>query len=258
MIADVYRAALEALEQGEAFALATVITSEGSSPGKLGHKMLLGVGGRRVGTVGGGQLEHHVARAMQAMLARGQGAVLDYSFRPGAQNNPGLTCGGSVTIAVEVVQPPARILLCGGGHVARALAEQLDLLGYTHVVVDARPDVAGERAFPQAQEIVHASPPEFVRGHDLKRFSHVIVFTHDHALDRDTMLAVAATGFAGYVGMIGSARKWAVTRQALEEAGVAPEWIERVHCPIGLSIGARTPAEIAVSIAAELVGELRK
>jgi xanthine dehydrogenase accessory factor len=85
----------------------------------------------------------------------------------------------------------------------------------------------------------------------------VIVFTHDHTLDRDTLLAVARAGFEGYVGMIGSARKWTATRQALIEGGVSEAWVGRVHCPIGLSIGAHTPPEIAVSIAAELVKELR-
>jgi len=255
MIAEVLKAALELLATGEPFALATVIEAQGSSPGKPGHKMLLRPDGRQVGTIGGGQLELHVQREMQAMLARGRGGLLTYSFEPGAPNNPGMTCGGAVTIAIEVAAAAARVLLCGGGHVAQALARQLRELGYAHVLVDERPAVATREQFPAAVAIHHEAPPAHIRAGGLDRLSHVIIFTHDHALDRDTLLAVARAGFAGYVGLIGSARKWAATRQALIEAGVAEDWIARVHCPIGLAIGARTPAEIAVSIAAELVKE---
>jgi xanthine dehydrogenase accessory factor len=255
MIADVLRVALEALAAGEPFAVATVIAAEGSSPGKPGHKMLLRTDGRQVGTIGGGQLELHVQREVQAMLARGRGGVLTYSFEPGAPNNPGMTCGGGVTIAVEVVPAAARVLLCGGGHVAQALARQLRELGYAHVIVDERPAIASREQFPDAAAIRHDAPPAFIQANGLSGFSHVIIFTHDHTLDRETLLAVARSGFAGYVGLIGSARKWVATRQALLADGVAEDWIGRVHCPIGLSIGACTPAEIAVSIAAELIKE---
>ena len=255
MIADVLRAALEALGQGESFAVATVITARGSSPGKPGHKMLVRAGGGQVGTVGGGQLELHVQREVAAMLASGQGGLLEYSFEPGAPNNPGMTCGGSVTIAVEVVPAAARLLLCGGGHVAQALAQHLAGLAFAYGIVDARPEVAGRDQFPDAAEIRHESPAAFILRDGLAGFSHVLIFTHDHALDRETLLAVARTGFTGYVGLIGSARKWATTRAALLAAGIAGEWIDRVRCPIGLPIGAHTPAEIAVSIAAELIRE---
>ncbi len=255
MIADVLKAALEALAHGESFAVATVITARGSSPGKPGHKMVVRAGGAQVGTIGGGQLELHVQREVAAMLAAGQGGVLEYSFEPGAPNNPGMTCGGSVTIAVEVVPAAPRLLLCGGGHVAQSLAQHLGGLGFAHVVADERPQVAGREQFPNAADIRHESPAALIRRDGLAGFSHVIIFTHDHALDREILLAVARAGFAGYVGLIGSARKWATTRAALLAAGVAAEWIDRVHCPIGLSIGARTPAEIAVSIAAELIRE---
>ncbi len=114
MIADVLKAALEALARGESFAVATVITARGSSPGKPGHKMLVRAAGGQVGTIGGGQLELHVQREAAALLAAGQGRILEYSFEPGAPNNPGMTCGGGVTIAVEVVPAAARLLLCGG------------------------------------------------------------------------------------------------------------------------------------------------
>jgi xanthine dehydrogenase accessory factor len=84
-----------------------------------------------------------------------------------------------------------------------------------------------------------------------------VILTHDHALDRETLLALSKTGFWGYVGMIGSRRKWAETRKSLAEAGVPADWLDWVRCPIGEEIGAQNPAEIAVSIAAQIVKGIR-
>ncbi len=255
MIIDVLKAAVKAIEQGETFAMASVIESDGSSPGKPGHKMLIFSDGRLEGTVGGGQLEHRVIKEAREMIARGAGGMLDYSFDPDSTDSIGMMCGGRATVAVEVVIAPARVLLCGGGHVARALGRQLSELGLVHAVADDRPEVATPEAFPHAAEIIHTSPARYVAEVGLERFTHVIVMTHTHALDSKTVHAVAQTGFQRYVGLIGSRRKWEKIRGQLAEAGVPEAWISRVHCPIGLEIGAHTPAEIALSIAAELVKE---
>jgi xanthine dehydrogenase accessory factor len=243
------------MEAGESFALVTVVAAEGSSPGKPGHKMIVYADGRQEGTAGGGKLEHRVKQEALEMIRRGEGGLLSYSFDPDAPDSFGMLCGGSAQVAVEVVVPKNRVLLCGGGHVAQALARQLRELGIIYGVVDKRQEVATAACFPDAAEIVHERPPDFIERAGLARYTHVIVMTHDHALDRETVRAVAGAGFTGYVGLIGSRRKWDVIREALQEAQVAPAWIEDVHCPIGLSIGAHTPAEIAISIAAQIVQE---
>jgi xanthine dehydrogenase accessory factor len=255
MIAEILRSALSAIEAGESFALVTVVAAEGSSPGKPGHKMIVYADGRQEGTAGGGKLEHRVKQEALAMIRRGAGGLLSYSFDPDAPDSIGMLCGGSAQIAVEVVAPKNRVLLCGGGHVAQALARQFRELGIQYGVVDNREDVATAAAFPGAVELVHELPPGVIARGALARYTHVITLTHDHALDRETVLAVSRSGFTGYVGLIGSRRKWEAIREALLEAGVTPEWIESVHCPIGLAIGAHTPAEIAVAIAAEIIQE---
>jgi xanthine dehydrogenase accessory factor len=252
--ADVFQAALDSIERGETFALASVVESEGSSPGKPGHKMIVYPDGRLVGTVGGGGLEHQVIEAAQTMIARGSGGLLNYTFDADTAEE-GMICGGRATVAVEVISPSARVLLCGGGHVARALARQFEALGFGHVVADARKDIATRESFPAAGDIVHEDPASWIRAQGLAGFTHVIVLTHDHALDQECLRAIWGTTYSGYVGLIGSARKWSKIRAALSEAGVTTEWLDHVHCPIGLPIGGGTPAEIAVSIVAEIIQE---
>ena len=256
MIAAIFKRALQAIDEGENFALVTVIESEGSSPGKPGHKMIVFADGRQEGTAGGGQFEHRVKEEALAMIQRGEGGLLHYSFDPTSEDSIGMLCGGKATVAVEVVKPKAHILLCGAGHVGWALTQQFDQLGFTYAVLDAREDLTSPERFPRAGALIHASPEAFINEQSVAGYSHVIVMTHDHALDRDAMLAVATSGFAGYVGLIGSRRKWATIRAALSEAEIPEDWIGAVHCPIGLPIGGSRPAEIAISITAEILQEL--
>jgi len=190
MIARIFQAALEAIDRGESFALASVIEAEGSSPGKPGHKMIVYADGRQEGTIGGGALEWKVREQAREMLRRGTGGLLTEAFDADS-TEAGMVCGGSVSIAVEVIQPVARILLCGGGHVSQALARQFEALCYRYVVVDERPDLVTESRFPAAGRRVSASPAAWVRGEELAAFSHIIVMTHDHALDQAVLAAVA-------------------------------------------------------------------
>ena len=254
MMVNVIRALLAAIEQGERFALASVIATEGSSPGKPGHKMLVFADGRQVGTVGGGQMEEDARAQALEMLASGKGGLLEFSFdSPSA--GEGMICGGRATVVIEVHAPTARILVCGGGHVAQALARLFVTLGYIHFVVDERPEIAQERNFPVGTKLFCHAPVEWLRDADLNSFSHIIIMTNSHALDQSVLRRVLSDDFGGYVGLIGSGRKWAKIKAALAEGGIAPERLAAVHCPIGLPIGGSTPAEIAISIAAEIIQE---
>jgi xanthine dehydrogenase accessory factor len=255
VIRKILIAAAEAIEQGLPFVMITVVTADGSSPGKPGHKMIVFPDGRELGTVGGGGVETQAKAEAPAMLARGEGGVRTYDLDPESPGGIGAACGGKVTLAFEVFAGTERILLCGAGHVALAFARLCVDLGYVHTVVDGRADLATSARFPGAAEIVLEPPPEFVRHADLARYSRVVIFTHDHHLDGETLRQLHGRGYAGTIGMIGSARKWKEIRGALAASGVPEDWLVRVRCPIGLEIGSRTPPEIAVSIAAQIVKE---
>ncbi len=255
MSTEIYQAIIDAIDAGAAFAVASVIESKGSSPGKPGHKMMLFADSRQIGTIGGGTLELKVKEEMLGMIASGQGGILNYSFDSDSLESSGMVCGGQATIAVEVTSPTVRLLFCGGGHVAFSTAAQCRQLGYAYSVVDAREGLVSDSRYPEAARIMIESPVDYVARADLANYSHILIFTHEHSLDLNILRTVHKTDFTGYIGLIGSKKKWALFQNSLLEEGVTREWLNAVHCPIGLEIHADTPAEIALSIAAEIVKE---
>ncbi len=147
-----------------------------------------------------------------------------------------------------------RLILCGGGHVSLALAQIGALLDFEVVVLDDRSEFASRERFPMAREI-YCMP--FDRG--LEAAGHTerdffAILTRGHAYDKECLARILRGPWA-YVGMIGSRAKVAAVMAALEAEGFSQEELSRVHSPIGLKLGGQTPAEIAVSIAAELVAE---
>jgi len=153
----------------------------------------------------------------------------------------------------EPVFPPETVLVFGAGHIAEKLAPLCALAEFRVTVLDDRPEFASPARFPQADRVLAVDRYEgCLAGLALDPACYVVIVTHGHLHDR-TVLAQALRSTAGYIGMIGSRRKWAVIRQSLLEEGFTEADLARVHCPIGLEIGAETPAEIAVSIISEIV-----
>jgi len=164
---------------------------------------------------------------------------------------------GPCRVLLELHEPSPRLVLVGAGHIAQALAAMAVLSGFRVVVFDDRPSFVVPELFPPGTAL-HLGEPSTVadvvqpRGGDF-----VVIVTHAHAGDYDALVALAPCPTA-YLGMIGSATKVAKLKQrAATEAGIPRERLDRVFSPIGLAIAAETPAEIAVSILAEMVAVLR-
>lgn len=233
------------------FAVATVVKAVGSVPGKAGFKMLVRGDGATVGTVGGAGLEERVKAMALRCLAEKRGDVGRFdlaAWRPGGLDS---VCGGTVEVAIEVVLPVPHLLLAGGGHVGKAIADVARTLDWRVTVVDARPEYATRERFPDVAEVA-AAGPEWFAAADLAPYSHLYVLGHSWRIDTE-ILKQALPRFPGTVGVIGSEAKWVQMRDALRKEGVADEALERVRSPIGLPIGAQTPAEIAVAVVAEIV-----
>ena len=145
-----------------------------------------------------------------------------------------------------------RLILCGGGHVSLELAHIAGRLEFELIVIDDRPEFANESRFPMARQVVCAPFLEALDALGSRADDFYVLVTRGHAHDRDCLEHVLKGRYA-YVGMIGSRTKVAAVRQSLEAAGVSRETLDGVCAPIGLAIGAQTPAEIAVAIAAQLV-----
>ena len=147
-----------------------------------------------------------------------------------------------------------RLILCGGGHVSLEVAHIARRLEFELVIIDDRPEFASRDRFPMAGQVVCAPFLEALDALGSRESDYYVILTRGHAHDRDCLEHVLRGKYA-YAGMIGSRTKVAAVKAALEAAGIAREILDGVHSPIGLPIGAQTPAEIAVSIAAELVQE---
>mgnify|MGYP002571802803 CR=1 FL=1 len=145
-----------------------------------------------------------------------------------------------------------RLILCGGGHVSLEVAHIARRLEFELVVIDDRPGFASRDRFPMAGQVVCAPFLEALDALGSRESDYYVILTRGHAHDRDCLEHVLRGKYA-YAGMIGSRTKVAAVKAALEAAGIAREILDGVHSPIGLPIGAQTPAEIAVSIAAEMI-----
>ena len=250
------RAALERLEVGERVVLATVLRRRGSTPSTPGQKLALLDSRRAVGTVGGGAIELTVVETMIELLEGGdtEPRIERYDLGP----TMGMCCGGSVEVLIEVLEPALSVLLVGAGHIGTFLGPLLASLGFQVTVVDGREQVveaAQGMAGPRLR-VIHGAvdDPEVAAALTAPpESSAALVMTHDHQLDQVGIEWALKARF-GLVGGVGSRAKAARTRARLEAKDVSAADVGRVRMPLGTEIGARSPAEIAVSIAGELIG----
>jgi xanthine dehydrogenase accessory factor len=248
---NLYERVAAAVAEGQSVALATLVSVEGSTPRELGSKMLVYADGQIEGTIGGGGMEAAVIDAAREALARGVPRLLRYELRDPVEGDLGI-CGGEAAVFVDVIAPRPTLLVVGAGHVAMPVAELGHQCGFRVVVVDDRPDMVSAARFPYASERIAGDIAATLKQMDLTAQWHVVIVTRGHAHDLEALKAVVGSE-AAYVGMIGSRRKVRLTYERLEADGVPESLLERVYAPIGLDIGAQTPAEIAVSILAEII-----
>jgi xanthine dehydrogenase accessory factor len=260
---EVLRSALDALDRGARVVLASVVARHGSAPSTPGQKLVLLDERTAVGTIGGGAVERVVlTRMLEALLDREVAPRLE-TFRLGA--SLGMCCGGSVDLLIEPLEPLAHVLVVGAGHVGTFTAPLLAAAGFRVTLCDTRAAAADPLRLavlphpppltPSPVRIIHADhdDPEVRAALPLALGrAAVLVMTHDHQLDQTVIEWALSRGF-GFVGGVGSRAKAARTRARLEAKGVAAADIDRVRMPVGAEISARSPAEIGIAIAAELI-----
>jgi xanthine dehydrogenase accessory factor len=251
----VLSAAADALKRGEAVALVTVVRAQGSTPQRVGAKMLVFGDGRTVGTIGGGCYENDALWKAREALVSGRSALLHYELNDDFAQENGLICGGRMDVHVDPLEPTPHLYIIGAGHVGHQLGRTAADAGFHLHVVDDREKFASAERFPAADIIVEPIP-EWLHRAEIPPSAYVVVVTRGHTHDLDAMRALAARDLK-YLGLIGSRAKVARIAGALLAEGMPPECLARVHAPIGLNIGAVTPAEIAISILAELIAVRR-
>ena len=231
----IYETLAAAIAAEQPVATATIVQGGAN----VGAKLLARPDGATMGSLGG-LSETQIIADMLAMLERAESGIRSYP-----------SPGGEVEVFIETFPPPPTMFLVGAVHIAIALVTFAKILGFHTVVIDARGAFATEERFNHADELVHAWPDEALQGR-LNSNSYVVLLTHDPKLD-DPAIKVALASPARYVGALGSPSTHATRLERLRAEGMTDEQLARLHAPVGLKIGARTPEEIAVSIIAEVV-----
>lgn len=162
--------------------------------------------------------------------------------------------GAGIELYVERWAPPAELVIVGAGHIARPLAATGRLLDFRVTVLDDRPEFARRDRFPDADRVIVTDLEDPLAGIDVGARTYLVLVTRGHRHDYDCLKALARSeSNPAYVGMIGSRRRVRAAFEQLAAEGVDASWLARIHAPLGLDIGAETPAEIAIAVAAEIV-----
>lgn len=254
---EVFAALGEALSRGEEAALVTIVSSNGSTPQRVGAKMLVFADGRIVGTVGGGCYEHDAIGKARQVLATRKATTVKYDLNDDFAEETGLVCGGQMEVFIEPIEASPSVYIFGAGHVGYYLARLAHEAGFGVHVIDDRAAFANAERFPFAVSVVVDDIPAWLTQTQLPSTAYAVIVTRGHRNDLDALRALAPRDLR-YIGLIGSRAKVSrLYEQLLTETNVDPALLERIHAPIGLDIGAVTPQEIAVSITAELIAVRR-
>ena len=249
---EVFAALAEALSRGEEVALVTITGSTGSTPQRVGAKMLVYSDGRTVGTIGGGCYENEAFwKAREAITSR-KPLKLKFELNDDFAQETGLVCGGQMEVFIEPVEAAPDVYIFGAGHVGYFVGKMAHEVGFRVHVVDDREKFANQDRFGGGIDVVVEHIPTWLQTNQLPPTAYAVIVTRGHTHDLDALRAVVGKPMRD-AGLIGSKAKVRRIYDALREEGLSPEALQPVHAPIGLDIGAITPQEIAVSIVAELI-----
>jgi len=224
-----------AASQRKQVALVTALRGDLSQPGR---KLLVVLGEEPMGSLGSPSLDEWAKKAAERGLAEGNSSVVNYE--------------GSVELFLEVQKPSPTLLIAGAGHIALPLAQMGAMLDFRVVVIDDRPTFANQERFPQADQVIAGGFEKTLRDFPTNEETYIVIITRGHKHDTECLRQVLDSP-AAYIGMIGSRRRVKGVFKLLKDEGYPEESIARIHAPVGLDIGAQTPAEIALAIMGEII-----
>lgn len=267
---SVHKIAVDLLSKNEEFAFATIIEDSGSTPRSKGAKMIVKNDGRIYGTVGGGSMEADCISKSIECINNKESIVYDFNLSNNDAAKSDMICGGKGKISIDYIDykdsinikffenelekesnANGKAYIFGAGHVSKYVAEVLDMLEFETIVIDDREEFANKERFTKTKVVVLDSL-EDLSSIEVCENSYILIITRGHMHDSNVLEWALQTN-AYYIGMIGSKRKAKLTYDKLLEKGLRSEALDKVHCPIGIKLKAQTPAEIAISIGAELI-----
>lgn len=256
MSTDVVLKALADLPRtGSAAALCTIIQAKGSTPRKAGAKMLVYKDGSIVGTIGGGEIESRVIEEALQSIQTGESKILSFDLIDPQKGDPGI-CGGTQDVFIDPLKQPQDLVVIGGGHVGRAVVHLGKWLGFRVILSDDREAYCTPENAPGADLYIHCELEDLPGRYEFSSRSAIVMATRNNQVDIRGLPELLETPSA-YIGVISSRRRWKLTREELEKAGIKDDMLDRIWAPIGLDIKAETPEEIALSILAEVIQATR-
>ena len=244
----IFREIVDLCNQGKAIALATVVESEGSTPGKAGAKMIVKKDGTTIGTIGGGQVEFAVIKEGIEAIRTKTPKLMEYELKEADD----LLCGGRMKIFVEPILISPHLYIFGAGHIGQALTRIAATTGFDTFVIDDREEFLTKERFPEAKQLISGDYERTISDLQLDHNSYIVIATRDHRIDETVLEGCIGRDYV-YIGMVASKEKANTIFARLKEKGISEERLKEVHTPIGLSTGSKTPGEIAVSIMAEII-----
>ena len=246
---DIIQAQLKAIKEKKAYALVTLVKTEGTTPRGVGSKMIVFADGSFEGTIGGGVLEKQVIGDAVECVKNGRKTLNVYENRAEESGSP---CGGVITVFIEAEQGAPELVVAGAGHVGGCVIALAATAGYRITVIDTRESEQIAQNIKQADSFVRAE--NFYQGLktlDASPRAFYLVSTYSHETDGEA-LAAALEKDAAYIGMMGSQVKIRTLFDKLRGKGFSDAQLAFIHTPVGLDIGGETPPEIALSIMAEI------
>lgn len=241
-LADAVRVARAALDGGE-ISVHGVVVAAPQDTDLLGRRVALAEGGL-CGDLGSSELDDAALHALREAPGGPTIVVVDRER--------------GVELYIERFSPDPELVIVGAGHIAQPLSVVGNLLGFSVTVLDDRPEYAHRDRFPAADRVVVADFDRPLAEVDVDSRTHIVLVTRGHRYDYDCLRDLSSRPTqAAYIGMIGSQRRVRAAFEQLVEEGVDRSWLEGVHAPLGLDIGAETPAEIAIAVGAEIVWRQR-
>jgi len=253
---NIFSKIAELQKDGRSFVLATLINSDQSTPRGAGAKMIVLSDGNIHGTIGGGGIEKIVITDALKMLAtkneKVKKAVYDLTDKKRAEKNValGMLCGGQAEVMFELFLQDYALVICGGGHIGEKLAAMADMIEIPYAVIDNRPEFANEKRFPKAAKVICGNFEQSIKELSITPKTAIVIVTYGHKHDYECLKASIGTS-AYYIGMIGSKNKVLELLNKLKSEKI--KLAGNVFSPVGLDIGSDTPAEIAISIFAEIL-----
>ena len=231
------------------YALVTVVATTGSTARSAGTKMIVYPDGSIEGAVGGGIVEHEAKIDARAAMESGAPLLKEYEITAGGPK--GDTLAGTVTCFIEPFVPSARLYLLGAGHVAQEIIPVAKLAGFHVTVIDPREGLSKTEKAAMADRFILAEY-DSIDTMTIPAGSYFMLGTYDHGIDGQLLARVLRRG-AAYVGMLGGKPKIRAIFKSLREQGYTEEELSAAHTPAGLDIGAEDPAQIAISVVAEML-----